>query len=211
MTEIWRNLGWRVRELLVPDAEPPSLWALLGRGALLAIVGAYGWWFHWATMGELGETPKFIHLINTPFHEAGHVIFGFFGNRFLTVAGGTIGQLLMPLVLFVACRWKNSDAFAAALGLWWFGQNLVDCAPYINDARMLQLTLIGGGTGQEVEGHDWEYLLTELGWLHQDVYIARWVLRAGRWTMALALLWAAVVLIAGYRRGLNAAADKADA
>jgi hypothetical protein len=111
------------------------------------------------------------------------------------VLGGTLGQLLMPLVLGVAFRWKYGDAFAAALALWWFGQSLVDCAPYINDARSLQLTLLGGGTGREVDGHDWEYLLTRMGWLHKDVYISRWVLSGGRWLMAGGLLWALVVLI----------------
>jgi hypothetical protein len=28
---------------------------------------------------------------------------------------------------------------------WWTGQNLMDVAIYINDARALQLTLVGGG------------------------------------------------------------------
>jgi hypothetical protein len=93
----------------------------------------------------------------------------------------------------------DSDGFAAALALWWFGQNLVDCAPYINDARSLQLTLIGGSTGREVEGHDWEYLLTQLGWLHKDVYLSRWVLRSGRWLMAFGLIWAAMVLVTQIR------------
>jgi len=209
MKGIAASIAGRIRELLVPDRDPEPIWALAGRAVLLAAIAGYGWWFHVATMQELGETHKFIHGINLLFHEAGHMIFGFVGGQFLTVAGGTLGQLLMPLVLLVAFRWKNGDAFAAALALWWLGQNLVDCAPYINDARMLQLTLIGGGTGQEVEGHDWEYLLTELGWLRKDVHLARWVLRGGRWVMALALIWAAVVLVAQLRA--RWAAKEADA
>ncbi|MBU2713909.1 hypothetical protein [Zooshikella harenae] len=39
---------------------------------------------------------SFLHL---PFHEAGHVIFRPFGN-FMTSLGGTLGQLLMPLICF---------------------------------------------------------------------------------------------------------------
>jgi hypothetical protein len=35
-------------------------------------------------------------------------------------------------------------------------------------SRALQLVLLGGKTGAEVEGHDWEYLLTELGLLRVD-------------------------------------------
>ena len=199
MNEFWVSVGWRVREFLLPERKADLLFVLIGRAVVLAALAAYGAWFHLATMLELGETYKFIHSVNLPFHEAGHVIFGFLGSDFLRVLGGTLGQLLMPLVLCVAFRWKNRDAFAAALALWWFGQNLVDCAPYINDARLLQLTLISGSTGAEVEGHDWEYILTELGWLNRDVYLARWVLRGGRWIMALALVWAAVVLAAQFR------------
>lgn len=192
---------------LVPDPnpEPAPLWALVARGLLLVAIAAYGWWFHVASMTELGETPKFIHGINLTFHEAGHVIFGVFGNEFLRSLGGTLGQLLMPAILGVAFWWKNRDGFAAALACWWFGQNLVDCAPYINDARMLQLTLIGGSTGMEVEGHDWEYLLGELGWLNKDVYISRWVLRAGRWVMALSLVCAALMLLTQLRSRFSTA------
>jgi hypothetical protein len=199
MNNLLLEFAWRIRALFFPDREPDSRWALLGRGLLVGFLAVYGWWFHFATMAELGETPKFIHGINLLFHEAGHVIFGLGGSDFLHVLGGTLGQLLMPLVLGVAFRWKYSDSFAAALALWWFGQNLVDCAPYINDARSLQLTLIGGGTGREVEGHDWEYLLTATGWLHKDVYLSRWVLRGGRWLMVGGLSWAALVLITQIR------------
>jgi len=42
---------------------------------------------------------------------------------------------------------------------WWAGENLLDVAVYINDARSLTLTLLGGYTGAEVEGHDWEHIL----------------------------------------------------
>ena len=111
------------------------------------------------------------------------------------VLGGSLLQVLMPVIWFVAARFWGRDAFAGALCLWLAGQNLVDVSLYINDARSLQLMLLGGGTGREVEGHDWEYLLTELNLLHKDVYISRWVLRTGRWIMALSLLWAAAVLL----------------
>jgi hypothetical protein len=36
--------------------------------------------------------------------------------------------------------------------VWWAGQSLLDVAPYIADARALQLVLLGGFTGAEVEG-----------------------------------------------------------
>ncbi len=100
-----------------------------------------------------------------------------------------------------AQAFAGHDAFAGALCLWLAGPSLVDVAPYINDARSLQLTLLGGGTGREDEGHDWEFILTQLNLLRQDIYISRWVLSAGRWLMSLSLLWAGSVLWVQFRRG----------
>jgi hypothetical protein len=199
------TLAYWLTEAFLPDRPPASRAALLGRAVLLAAVFAYGWSFFFIPIRELGERPGGIHLVHVVFHEAGHVIFGMLGGDFLRVLGGTLGQLTMPAVLLVAFRWKNRDAFAAALMLWWLGQSLADCAPYINDARSLQLVLLGGATGQEVEGHDWEYILTRLGWLHRDVWIAHWVLLTARAAMLASYGWAVAVLVVEWRRGRAAA------
>jgi hypothetical protein len=61
---------------------------------------------------------------------------------------------------------------------------------YIADARALQLVLLGGRTGAEVEGHDWEYLLSEMNLLHMDRTIGLAAHWAGLVMMAGALLWA---------------------
>ena len=66
--------------------------------------------------------------------------------------------------------------------------------------RALQLMLLGGVTGQEVEGHDWEYLLGTLGWLQYDHRLAALTYGCGRLVMVGALLWAGAVLRAQYRR-----------
>src|SRR3989449_9967209 len=42
-----------------------------------------------------GAIPNFLHLIDLVFHEAGHVIFGFFG-QFIGVLGGSLNQVLVP-------------------------------------------------------------------------------------------------------------------
>ena len=78
--------------------------------------------------------------------------------------------------------------------LWWAGENLLDVAPYIADARALQLVLLGGKTGAEVEGHDWEFLLTQLGWLqlNRTLGLAAW--RIGLVIMFGALVWGAIFL-----------------
>lgn len=109
---------------------------------------------------------SFLHLINLPFHEAGHVLFSPFG-QFMAALGGSLLQVLVPFACAASFS-RRSDWFGALVCVWWAGQSLIDLAPYIADARALQLVLLGGMTGAEVEGHDWEAILAALGWLHRD-------------------------------------------
>jgi hypothetical protein len=134
-------------------------------------------------------TASFLHLPNLVFHEAGHVLFIPFG-RFMTVLGGSLTQVLVPGVCAVAFL-RQENPFAAAVCAWWAGENLIDLAPYIADARALRLPLLGGATGAEVEGHDWEYVLGTLGWLHLDRGLGRAVQIAGVAVMLASTVWAA--------------------
>jgi hypothetical protein len=99
----------------------------------------------------------------------------------------------LPLALAGAFL-KQHDQFGAAVCTWWAGQNLLDLAPYIADARALQLVLLGGRTGAEVEGHDWEYLLGQLGWLRFDRTLGLAAHRLGLLIMVAALIWGAIYL-----------------
>lgn len=156
--------------------------------ALVVILAALTWRF--ARMPLDGSVnDSFLHLPNLVFHEAGHVIFSPFG-RFMGVLGGSLFQLLVPLVCAGAFV-KQANQFGAAVCTWWAGQNLIDLAPYIADARRLQLVLLGGRTGAEVEGHDWEYLLTTLGWLHRDLALGHAAQVVGTIVMLAAAVWAA--------------------
>lgn len=109
---------------------------------------------------------SFLHLPDLVFHEAGHMLFAPFG-QFLTVLGGSLTQVLIPVIAAIAFL-RQEEPFSASICTWWAGQNLVDLAPYIADARALQLVLLGGHTGAEVEGHDWEFILTQLGMMRLD-------------------------------------------
>lgn len=70
----------------------------------------------------------------------------------------------------------------------------MDLAPYIADARALQIVLLGGRTGAEVEGHDWEAILRTLGWLRYDVLLGRLANLAGILLMLVGLAWAGGVV-----------------
>jgi hypothetical protein len=136
---------------------------------------------------------SFLHMINLPFHEAGHIIFLPFGH-YMMVLGGSLTQVLVPAICAGTLLVQTGDQFGAALCVWWMGENLLDLAPYINDARSLQLMLLGGPAA-EVEGHDWEALLEPLQWLHLDHTIAHWALVIGALVMMGALVWAAVATV----------------
>ncbi len=76
---------------------------------------------------------------------------------------------------------------------WWAGENLMDVAVYVNDARSLTLTLLGGHTGAEVEGHDWEHILQLTNLSVHDHQIAWTVHAIGAVMMIAALVWGAVI------------------
>ena len=178
--------------LYVPAHTDPAAW--VGRLVLYLGFFIWGWSFILMTVdsNEIGRS--FMHNINLVFHEAGHVIFRPFG-RFMTILGGSLTQLLMPLIVMIALLWKNADTFGASLGLWWLAQSLMDLAPYVADARAGSLMLLGGFTGRDMPGvHDWRNILSELGCLQHDVAIAAAVDLVGEGLMLLALLWGGYIL-----------------
>lgn len=114
---------------------------------------------------------SFMHLIDLVFHEAGHIVFRPFGE-FLTVLGGSLLQVIVPIVCWVSFTTTNPDPFAASVMAWWTGESLVDISFYANDARSLSIMLLGGHTGAEVYGHDWEQILGMTGLTMHDHQIA---------------------------------------
>jgi len=136
---------------------------------------------------------SFFHNISLPFHEAGHIVFRILGD-FMGVLGGSLMQVLIPVICLAAFL-KRGDAFAASFALWWTGQNFIDMAPYINDARAQQLMLLGGVTGQDVPGyHDWNNILGRLGLLNLDHTLANTSHIFGSLIMTAAFIWAAIIL-----------------
>ncbi len=130
------------------------------RLALTLLLAAYGWYL--ATHpGYFG----FLDNVDLAIHETGHLVFSPFGE-FLTVLGGTLFQLMIPLA-FVAYFAMKRDWHAATVPLWWTGQSCFNIARYISDARAQDLPLVGGGE------HDWLWILDELDLLHRDLAIGR--------------------------------------
>jgi hypothetical protein len=188
--DIASDPGRRIPSVKVRD--PFSDVTRLARAGLLIGLILWTWQFARAPMG-VTSAASVLHLPNLVFHEAGHVLFTPFG-RFMTVLGGSLFQFALPLALAIVFV-KQRNPFGAVVSAWWAGENLLDVAPYIADARALQLVLLGGRTGAEVQGHDWEYLLATLGWMRFDRTIGLGAHRLGLVIMIGALVWGAVYLV----------------
>lgn len=204
--------GARVR---MPVAEPaperPALLAQLlyvpqrvgnlnfyGRCAAWAFCFVWGWRLYAMDVGDADIMNSFMHLMVLPIHEAGHVLFIPFG-RFMTVLGGSLFQVLLPLILMGAFIFglggSRRDNFAASLMLWWAAMSVIDVAPYIWDAYDPKLMLLGGATGAESDGHDWQNILGDLGLIKKAHLIAGAAHALGLLLMLAAYAWGGTLLL----------------
>ncbi|MDP3010698.1 MAG: zinc ribbon domain-containing protein [Methylococcales bacterium] len=186
--------------LLFDDTLQDSTAHFIWRLIIFIGLTIWGWLLISSSIDSNGVGHSFLHAINTPFHEAGHVIFRPFG-QFMHSLGGTLGQLLMPLICMGTLLIKTRDPFGASVALWWFGENWLDIAPYMDDAREGDLPLLGGNFGHSSPYgfHDWEYLLTETNIIEYDHNLARIVFIIGSIIMLLSLLWAGLLLYKQYK------------
>src|SRR5215212_1996683 len=170
-----------------------------GRAGVLFVLVWWGWKFIMTPLETNYTGESFLHLINLPFHEAGHVFFMPFG-RFMTILGGSLGQVLMPVVCLITFLVQTRDPFGASVALWWMAESLMDVAPYMNDARAMDLMLLGGITGKETDGHDWNNLLSMLGWLEYDHRLAHLAYNIGIVLMLTSIVWGGLLLLRHHRR-----------
>lgn len=184
--------------LFESDTTTESM-TLFGRALVFLVLVWWGWKFIVTPLETNYTGESFLHLINLPFHEAGHVLFMPFG-RFMTILGGSLGQVLMPLICLLAFLIQTRDPFGGSVALWWTGESIMDIAPYINDARALDLMLLGGVTGKETDGHDWNNILTMLGWLEYDHRLAHLVYDFGIVLMVSSCVWGGLLLFRHYDR-----------
>ena len=170
------------------DAAPPSGWKPFGMGAVVAVAGVVLVLFaiRWASYD--GWIP-ILDSANLALHEAGHPIVGLFSER-LMVYGGTIFQLLFPAVVALHFA-RRREAVGCAMGTVWLGENLLNVARYMADARAQILPLVGGGE------HDWTEIFLRWGVLQRDLTIAGFT----RWLGYALMLGAAWWLWRRYREG----------
>jgi len=184
--------------LYVPERiTKEAFWA---RVVMLAAFALWGGYFITAGLDWEKIGSSFMHLVNLPFHEFGHILFMPFGV-FMMFLGGSLFQVLLPLILMCVFVFKQRDTFAASIMLWWSGQSFIDVSPYIADAEYRDLPLVGGG-GEE--SHDWGNLLTMMNALDSTQAIANCSFAIGTVLIIAALVWGGWILKAQQKNYLSA-------
>lgn len=120
-------------------------------------------YFFWAAAHP--SSWRFIDNVNFVIHEAGHIVFLPFGE-FLSLAGGTLLQLIVPTI-FVLYFFFREETYSASLLLFWLGESLLNVSVYAVDAQTMYIELVVG------EIHDWNYLLGHLGLLDSAFVVGK--------------------------------------
>jgi hypothetical protein len=144
--------------------------------ALILILAVYGF----ITLGDPSHF-RLLDNVDLAIHEAGHVLFSPLGE-FIGFLGGTLMQLIVPASFF-GYFLRHGDRYAAAVLLWWIGQNFWNISVYVKDARTAELPLVGGGE------HDWAYILGKLGLLQHDQSIGNGLYAIGVVLYAVSMTW----------------------
>lgn len=174
--------SWTGRLPFLEALEEP--WDPTPKAALVAWLVFYCVFLYQAARG--GTFPQLMDGVFVPIHEGGHLLFRFFGE-FVSIAGGTILQLLVPILLasyFLFHRQAQGVAFC----LFFMFEQFLPISTYMADARAQDLPLLTVGSGEDVI-HDWNYLFGALGVLDHDIQIAGTVRFLGWVGMIGVVIW----------------------
>lgn len=168
-----------------PFLEPlEEGWQRVPLAALIIACAFYGLFLLQAAQGS--GALLMIDLVFVPIHEGGHLLFRFFGE-FLAVAGGTLLQLSVPLMLatfFIFERQVMGTAFC----MFFLFEQFLPVSTYMADARAQELPLLTVGDSDDVI-HDWNYLFGRFGLLDHDTQIAHAVRIIGWIGMIATVAW----------------------
>jgi len=133
-------------------------WKPVSRGAGIGWLSLYALFLIYA----LADRSGFLVLdyVNLMIHEGGHFFFSWFGYT-ITILGGTLGELLVPLLCAAYFFWQRETTGFAFCGFWFF-ENFLYIGAYMADARRAALPLVGS------EESDWVILFGQWGLLAED-------------------------------------------
>ncbi len=136
-------------------------WKPVSRVAGIAWIVFYLLFLLYAAADSVGFL--IIDYVNLIIHEGGHFFFSWFGHTIM-ILGGTLGELIVPL-LCAAYFWWKRETTAVAFCSFWFFENFLYIGTYMSDARTSALPLVGS------EDSDWTLLFTQWGILVHDQQI----------------------------------------
>ena len=165
-------------EIVLPETQPWDRVSRIGGVAWLVI---YALFLLHAFRDESGFLfPDFVNLM---IHEAGHPLFSWGGNT-LMLLGGTLGELLAPL-LCGGFFFVKGQTYGFAFCAFWFFENFLYIGTYMKDARACALPLVNSDIG------DWTLLFGQWNLLPYDVTIGQTVRILGWLGMSTAVAWLA--------------------
>jgi hypothetical protein len=138
------------------------------KAGLIGVVGLYG-----VVCVINPKTYRLLDRVDLVFHEAGHLIFGFFGE-FIGILGGSLMQVLIPATV-TSYFLLHNQRWSGMVTLFWVGQSLFNVSVYVKDARAQALPLLGG----EDVLHDWNWLLGKFHLLRWDQAIGALIYLVG--------------------------------
>jgi hypothetical protein len=133
-------------------------WKPVSRGTIIAWLIAYSLFLIYAALDHSGFL--FVDYVNLIIHEGGHFFFSWFGYT-ITILGGTLGELLVPLLCAAYFFWHR-EITGFAFSVFWFFENFLYIGIYMADAHAEALPLVGSGE------HDWAILFGQWNLLLHD-------------------------------------------
>jgi hypothetical protein len=124
-----------------------------------------------------------LDYVNLLIHEGGHFFFSWFGNTIM-ILGGTLGELLVPLLCAIYFFFQR-ETTGFAFCIFWFFENFPYIGAYMADARTASLPLVGS------EESDWTILFSQWGLLAQDQKIGAAMRALGYLGMLVTMGWLA--------------------
>ncbi|HYL82868.1 MAG TPA: hypothetical protein VE263_01435 [Candidatus Angelobacter sp.] len=156
-------------------------WKPVSRVAGIAWLVFYALFLLYALLDRSGFL--FLDYANLMIHEGGHFFFSWFGET-IHILGGTLGELIVPLLCAAYFFWhRQTTGFAFCV--FWFFENFPYIGTYMADARTASLPLVGS------DESDWTILFGQWGLLTEDQKIGHTMRVLGFLGMIAAVAWLA--------------------
>lgn len=135
-----------------------AAWKPVSHVAGLAWIAFYLLFLVYAALDRSGFL--FLDYVNLIIHEGGHFFFSWFGDT-IHILGGTLSELIVPLLCAGYFFWRR-ETTGFAFSCFWFFENFPYIGTYMADARTASLPLVGS------DESDWTILFGQWGLLAQD-------------------------------------------